>query len=161
MRIKLTIQHVCTRIKMAILFNHVDCCCTRMSYIDDAVSPSQNRSKPPLTERNRCVRYLCCACCLPVWARWIVWFIIIAIIILIIIFAALFATFTMPSFDFAGVSNSTSDTQPSRLSFDGHVAKINFDLLIHAQNPNVLGIDLSQINATASIIIIIIMFDAY
>lgn len=115
--------------------------------IDEEMLPSQ---KPPLTERNRCVRYLCCACCLPVWARWIVWFIIIAIIILIIIFAALFATFTMPTFDFAGVSNST-DPQQSKLTFDGHVAKINFDLLIHAQNPNVLGIDLSQINATASI----------
>ncbi|KAI7882522.1 hypothetical protein K492DRAFT_193476 [Lichtheimia hyalospora FSU 10163] len=55
----------------------------------------------------------------------------------------------MPSFDFAGVSNNTN-TQQAKLSFDGHVAKINFDLLIHAQNPNVLGIDLTHINATAS-----------
>ncbi|KAI9489438.1 hypothetical protein BDB00DRAFT_932022 [Zychaea mexicana] len=112
-----------------------------------ATSKQQPPKRPPLTERNRCVRWLCCACCLPVWARWIVWFIIIAIIILIIIFAALLATFTMPTMDFAGVTSSP--TNQSEVSYDGHVLSFNFGLIIHVQNPNVLGIDLSQINATA------------
>ena len=106
----------------------------------------ESKTRPPLTERNICVRWLCCACCLPVWARWVLWFIIVSIIIVIIVLAALLATFTMPTIDFAGVTSSP--TNQSEISYNGHVLNFNFGLLIHIANPNVLGIDLSQINAT-------------
>ncbi|KAI9252314.1 hypothetical protein BDA99DRAFT_443812 [Phascolomyces articulosus] len=49
--------------------------------------------------------------------------------------------------DFAGVTSSP--TNQSEVSFNGHVLNFNFGLSINIQNPNVLGIDLSQINATA------------
>ncbi|KAI8146742.1 hypothetical protein BJV82DRAFT_396012 [Fennellomyces sp. T-0311] len=53
----------------------------------------------------------------------------------------------MPTIDFAGVTSSP--TNQSEVSYNGHVLNFNFGLLIHINNPNVLGIDLSQINATA------------
>ncbi|KAG2225373.1 hypothetical protein INT45_005617, partial [Circinella minor] len=114
---------------------------------EEGLQPMEKQKKQPLTERNQCIRCLCCACCLPVWARWIMWFIIIAIIIIIIVFVVLLATFTMPTMDFAGVTSSP--TNQSEVSYNGDVLNFNFGLLINIKNPNVLSIDLSNINATA------------
>ncbi|KAI8991836.1 hypothetical protein BDF20DRAFT_810957 [Mycotypha africana] len=97
--------------------------------------------------RNACIRYLCCACCLPGWAAGIIWFIIIAIIIVIIVLAAIAGTFIMPTVDMAGVSSNP--TTGSQISFTGDGLRINFGLIINVNNPNLLSIDLSNINATA------------
>ncbi|KAF7727841.1 hypothetical protein EC973_006954 [Apophysomyces ossiformis] len=53
----------------------------------------------------------------------------------------------MPTMDFAGVTNLSNTS--SAISLMGTTFSINFGLLIHMQNPNILSIDLSAINASA------------
>lgn len=106
--------------------------------------------KRPLTERNCCCRWLCCACCLPVWARYIVWFIIIAIIICIIVIAALLGTFKMPTVNLDGVTSSPEGNS-TQITYDGKTFSINIGLIVNIQNPNVLPIRLSDIQAVVSI----------
>ncbi|ORY98543.1 hypothetical protein BCR43DRAFT_562021 [Syncephalastrum racemosum] len=53
----------------------------------------------------------------------------------------------MPTIDFGGVTNAPNNQ--SQLTVSGNTFDINFGLLIHVQNPNVVGFDLSSINATA------------
>ncbi|KAI8638976.1 hypothetical protein BD408DRAFT_422229 [Parasitella parasitica] len=100
-----------------------------------------------MDDRNCCVRCLCCACCLPIWGAGIIWFIVIAIIIIVIVIGAIAGTFIMPTVDMAGVS-TTSNTS-SQLSFTGDGISINFGLVVAVNNPNLLSIGLSDINATA------------
>lgn len=100
----------------------------------------------PLSERSRCIRCLCCAC-LPVWARIVIWFIVIAIIIVIIVLAVLFGTFSMPQMQFEGITQTPNNR--SKLAYDGEKISLNFGLVINIQNPNLLDIKLSNINATA------------
>ncbi|KAG0163940.1 hypothetical protein DFQ30_010746 [Apophysomyces sp. BC1015] len=49
--------------------------------------------------------------------------------------------------DFAGVTNLPTNSSP--ISLTGSTFSISFGLLIHIQNPNILAIDLSSINASA------------
>lgn len=107
----------------------------------------KQRRRPPLTERNCCCRWLCCACCLPVWARCIVWFIIIGIIICIIVIGALLGTFKMPTVNLAGVTEFPGGNA-SQITYDGSVFKLNIGLIVNVNNPNVLPIHLSDMNAT-------------
>ena len=143
----ITRQHIKLNIYIYIYQKEKGLPSQRFYYQQEGLRSIEKQNKPPLTERNRCIRCLCCAC-LPIWARWVVWFIIIAVIIIIIVFAALLATFTMPTMDFAGVTDSPTN-QPE-VSYNGHVLNFNFGLLINVKNPNILGIDLSNINATVS-----------
>ncbi|KAF1800514.1 hypothetical protein V8B55DRAFT_1535422 [Mucor lusitanicus] len=113
----------------------------------DMENGGENRKKRRMEDRNCCVRCMCCACCLPIWAAGILWFIIIAIIIVVIVIGAIAGTFIMPTVDMAGVS--TTPTTGSQFSFTGDGISINFGLIVAVNNPNLLSIDLTDINATA------------
>lgn len=102
---------------------------------------------PPLSERNRYIRCLCCTCCLPVWARVIVWFIIVAIIIVIIVLTILLGTLSMPQMQFEGVTQTPNNR--SDLTYNDEKISLNFGLIINIRNPNLLDIKLSNINVTA------------
>ncbi|CAO3679280.1 unnamed protein product [Rhizopus stolonifer] len=111
-------------------------------------TPPINKKRQRMKNRNRCLRYLCCACCLPVWATSIIWFIIIAIIIVVVVLATMAGTFVMPSVDLAGVSTSPVNGG-SQVTFTGGTFNINFGLIISLNNPNLLTIDLTNLKATA------------
>ncbi|KAI8091213.1 uncharacterized protein B0P05DRAFT_526575 [Gilbertella persicaria] len=96
--------------------------------------------------RNACIRCMCCAC-IPAWAAGILWFIIIAIIIVVIVIGSIAATFVMPTVDLAGISSTS--TTGSQISFSGNSININFGLIVKVNNPNLLGIQLSNLDATA------------
>lgn len=114
----------------------------------DMENGGENRKKRRMEDRNCCVRCMCCACCLPIWAAGILWFIIIAIIIVVIVIGAIAGTFIMPTVDMAGVS--TTPTTGSQFSFTGDGISINFGLIVAVNNPNLLSIDLTDINATVT-----------
>ena len=109
----------------------------------------KKKKRQRMENRNRCVRCLCCACCLPAWATGILWFILIAIVIVIVVIGSIAATFVMPTVELAGISN-TSMTG-SQISFSGSSININFGLIVNVNNPNTLGIQLSNLDATLSI----------
>jgi hypothetical protein len=109
----------------------------------------QHQPRRRMADRNCCVRCMCCACCLPLWAAGILWFIIISIIIVIIVLGAIAGTFIMPTVDMAGVSSSP--TTGSQISFSGDGFNINFGLIVAVNNPNLLSIDLTDITATVKI----------
>ncbi|KAI8366798.1 uncharacterized protein BYT42DRAFT_587910 [Radiomyces spectabilis] len=113
----------------------------------DMEKSEHKRKRKRMADRNGCARCLCCACCLPLWATCILWFIIIAIIIVVLVLGTIFATFTMPTIDMAGVTSSPNNG--SQISFHDDTFSINFGLLIHINNPNLLKLKLSNINATA------------
>lgn len=112
--------------------------------------------KRRMADRNCCVRCMCCACCLPVWAAGILWFIIISIIIIIIVIGAIAGTFIMPTVDMAGVSSSP--TTGSQFSFSGDGFNINFGLIVAVNNPNLFSIDLTDIRATVKIFQFILFY---
>jgi hypothetical protein len=107
------------------------------------------KKKRRMDDRNCCVRCMCCACCLPIWAAGILWFIVISIIIVIIVIGCIAGTFVMPTMGMAGVTSSP--TNGSQITFSGDGLNINFGLIINVNNPNLLGIGLSNINATVSL----------
>ncbi|CDH51102.1 hypothetical protein RO3G_09124 [Lichtheimia corymbifera JMRC:FSU:9682] len=111
---------------------------------------NKKRKRPPLTERNKCCRCLCCACCLPVWARYIVWFIIIGIIICIIVIGGILGSFKMPTVEVLDVTNSPGSNE-TQITYNGTEFDINIGLVVNVQNPNVLPIHLSDMQATANI----------
>jgi hypothetical protein len=120
------------------------------TYVADSPPyPGQEKpyKKPRLTERNKCCRYLCCACCLPVWARWILWILIIAVIIVIIVFGIIFSQFKVPTFSFNGITNSPLGL--SEFAVNGTSWDINVGLMIGIDNPNIESATLSDMNATA------------
>lgn len=84
------------------------------------------------------------------WARYIVWFIIIAIIICIIVIAALLGTFKMPTVNLDGVTSSPEGNS-TQITYNGKTFSINIGLIVNIQNPNVLPIRLSDIQAVVSI----------
>lgn len=106
------------------------------------------KKKRRMDDRNACVRCMCCACCLPIWAAGILWFIAISIIIVVIVIGTIAGTFVIPTMGMAGVTNSP--TNGSQITFSGDGLNINFGLIINVNNPNLLGIGLSNINATVS-----------
>ncbi|KAI9254437.1 hypothetical protein BDA99DRAFT_518403 [Phascolomyces articulosus] len=102
------------------------------------------------TERNRCCRCLCCSCCLPIWARYILWFIIIAIIICVVVIGGLAGSFKMPTVNVLDVTAYPGDNT-SQITFDGQKFMFNLGLIVNVDNPNVLPIFLSDMNAKANI----------
>ncbi|KAH8555303.1 hypothetical protein BGW37DRAFT_132418 [Umbelopsis sp. PMI_123] len=120
------------------------------TYVDESppyIVQEKPYKKPSLVQRNRCCRYLCCACCLPVWARWILWIIIIGIIIVVVVFAIIFSQFKVPTFQFNGITNSTSGLP--EFTVNGTRWTINVGLQIGIDNPNIESATLSDMNATA------------
>lgn len=106
------------------------------------------KKKRRMEGRNCCARCCCCACCLPVWATYIVWFIIISIIIVIVVIGSIAGTFVMPTIDIGDITSSP--TEGSQITFAGDGLNINFGLVIKVNNPNLLSIDLSDIEAVVS-----------
>jgi hypothetical protein len=104
--------------------------------------------KRRMENRNCCLRCLGCACCLPAWAAGIIWFIVIAIIIVIIVIGSIAGTFVMPSVDLVDVTTTNS----SQITFAGDSLDINFGLVVSINNPNLLAIQLSDMNAIVSFI---------
>lgn len=108
----------------------------------------EKQKKKRMENRNCCVRCMCCACCLPLWAACIIWFIVIAIIIVVIVLGSIAGTFVLPSVNLLGV---ISDNSSSPVSFSGYSIKINFGLNVNVNNPNLLGIQLSDMRAIVNI----------
>ncbi|KAG2187372.1 hypothetical protein INT44_005058, partial [Umbelopsis vinacea] len=120
------------------------------TYVDESapyMAQEKPYKKPSLVQRNRCCRFLCCACCLPVWARWILWILIVGIIIVVVVFAIIFSQFKTPTFDFNGITDSPSGL--SQFSVNGTRWNINVGLKIGINNPNIESATLSNMNATA------------
>ncbi|KAI8070335.1 hypothetical protein BC940DRAFT_295850 [Gongronella butleri] len=118
--------------------------------LDDTIQePSTKKKKKRMADRNRCIRWLCCACCLPKWATIIVWFIIISILIVVIVLGGIMATFRLPTVEMGGVLNQTQYNQSKPISFNGYNIQFNFGLQINAVNPNLLPIYLSDMVAKA------------
>ncbi|KAI9257108.1 hypothetical protein EDC94DRAFT_586596 [Helicostylum pulchrum] len=86
------------------------------------------KRKRRMEGRNCCARCMCCACCLPVWAT-------------------IAGTFVMPTIDIGDITSSP--TAGSQITFVGDGLNINFGLVIKVNNPNLLSIDLSDIEAVA------------
>lgn len=153
---------VCDKTKLIILFSDKEICqCIERNGIpemgtqhdDDAESggglvENDKKKKKRMEGRNCCARCICCAC-LPAWAAGILWFIIISIIIVVIVIGSIAGTFVMPTFEMAGVTNSPS--AGSQITFSGDGLNINFGLIIKVNNPNLLSIDLTNIDATVSL----------
>lgn len=134
------------------LWLRFSCLALAGTYVDDSPQyqgQEKPYKKPRLTERNRCCRYLCCACCLPVWARWILWIIIIAIIIVVIVFGIIFSQFKVPTFNFNGITSSPLGLP--QFAVNGTRWDINVGLMIAIDNPNIESATLSDMNATVSI----------
>ncbi|KAI9485321.1 MAG: hypothetical protein EXX96DRAFT_544726 [Benjaminiella poitrasii] len=110
------------------------------------LSSKHHHRRRRMENRSCCIRYLCCACCLPWWGAGIVWFIIIAIIIVVVVLAAIAGTFVMPTVDLAGVNSSNIIQQ---ITFTDSTINIPFNLIVSINNPNLLSISLSDLNATA------------
>jgi hypothetical protein len=83
-----------------------------------------------------------------VWARWILWIIIIGIIIVVVVFAIIFSQFKVPTFQFNGITNSTSGLP--EFTVNGTRWTINVGLQIGIDNPNIESATLSDMNATVS-----------
>lgn len=65
----------------------------------------------------------------------------------------------MPAINFVGVTDTPNNR--SEMYFDGNKFSINFGLLIHIQNPNVLPIRLSDMNTTVRAIFLFIASHAH
>lgn len=103
------------------------------------------REKRRMPNRHWCIRYTCCACCMPIWAASILWFIAIAIIIVIIVLGCIAGTFVMPTVELQNISTDT--TSNSQISFSGDSLLLNFGLVVNVNNSNILNIKLSNMNA--------------
>lgn len=106
------------------------------------------RRKKRMANRHWCIRYTCCACCLPLWAAGIIWFIVIAIIIVVIVLGCIAGTFVMPTVELQNISTDTASG--SQISLTDNAILLNFGLIVNVNNPNLLNIKLSDMNATVS-----------
>ncbi|KAI8391186.1 uncharacterized protein BYT42DRAFT_490379 [Radiomyces spectabilis] len=55
----------------------------------------------------------------------------------------------MPTINFAGIAPASVANSLSPISFSGNSLNVKFNLIVNIQNPNVLPIKLSSVNATA------------
>ncbi|KAI8983483.1 hypothetical protein BDB01DRAFT_790966 [Pilobolus umbonatus] len=111
------------------------------------VVSEKKKKKRRMDGRNCCCRCLCCACCLPVWGTYIAWFIVGSIIIVVIVLGIIAATFKMPTIDMAGITSNPNNG--SQISFNLEGFSINFGLIVAVNNPNIVDIRLSEMNAIA------------
>jgi hypothetical protein len=128
----------------------------RRASINNNIMPSYDKEKQqekrvPFAKRDCITRWLCCAICeFPAWLAYILWFIFVAVIICIIVIGAMLASFKVPSIDFVGLNTTLPNGIP-QIQFSGTGFIINIGLILNIINDNVLGVSLSNINATVYI----------
>ncbi|KAL0082211.1 hypothetical protein F4703DRAFT_1930537 [Phycomyces blakesleeanus] len=113
---------------------------------DDSLSEKALNKPSRLENRNRLLRLLCCADCLPSWAAVLVWFIIMSLAIAFAVIGIILHTATPPKFSIADV---VPVTDMAALTYTNDSFTIHFNLVINIKNPNIFPIHFSHVNATA------------